>query len=316
MEANGKQIRLFSGSANKPLAEEIAAHLGFPLGKATVKRFADGEVWVEIHENVRQMDAYIVQPTCKPANEHLMEMLIMIDALKRASVANVTAVIPYYGYARQDRKVMPRTPITAKLVADLLAAAGATRVVSIDLHAGQIQGFFDIPFDHLYALTVFYDYFKKNPLENLVIVSPDVGGAERARAYGKRLGGSLALIDKRRASPNVSEVMNVIGDVAGKNAIIVDDIVDTAGTLVQAAQALKDRGAEKVFACITHAVLSGPALERIEKSALELLLITNTIPLSEEAKRCKKIKQISVAALLGEAISRIGKGDSVSSLFV
>lgn len=311
-----KDIRLFAGNANRALSEEISAYLGFPLGKAEVKRFSDGEIWVEINENVRMMDAYIIQPTSNPANEHLMELLIMIDALKRASAATITAVVPYYGYARQDRKVQPRTPITAKLVADLLAAAGASRVVAVDLHAGQIQGFFDIPFDHLYGLTVFLEYFKKNPVDNLVVVSPDVGGAERARAYGKRLGGGLALIDKRRTAPNVSEVMHVIGEVEGKNAIIVDDIVDTAGTLVAAAEALKKQGAKKVYACCTHAVLSGNAVSRIADSSLEKLVTTNTIPLPESAKKCKKITQISVASLLGEAISRIAKGDSVSSLFV
>ncbi len=314
--AKFKDIRLFTGNANRPLAEEIAAYLGFPLSKSMVKRFSDGEVWVEIDENVRMKDAYIIQPTCSPANENLMELLIMIDALKRASIDTITAVLPYYGYARQDRKVQPRTPITSKLVADLLTAAGASRVVAIDLHAGQIQGFFDIPFDHLYALTIFMNYFKKNPLADPLIVSPDVGGAERARAYAKRMGTSLALIDKRRPQPNVSEVMHVIGDVEGKNAILVDDIVDTGGTLVSAAEALLDRGAKSVIACCTHAVLSGPALERIESSKLERVVITNTIPLSPEAKKCKKIYQISVAPLLGEAIARIAGGDSVSSLFV
>ncbi len=307
---------MFAGNANRPLAEEIATHLGFPLGRAEVKRFSDGEVWVEIHENVRMSDTYIIQPTCSPANEHIMEMLIMIDALKRASAVNITAVIPYYGYARQDRKVQARTPISSKLVADLLTAAGATRVVSVDLHAGQIQGFFNIPFDHLYALTVFMEYFRQNPVENLVIVSPDVGGAERARAYAKRLGGSLALIDKRRPAPNVSEVMHIIGEVEGKNAVIVDDIVDTAGTMVQAAEALMKSGAKSVSACCTHSVLSGPAIERITSSCIEKLVTTNTIPLSEKGKQCKKIHQISVAPLLGEAIYRISKGDSVSSLFV
>lgn len=311
-----KDIRLFAGNANRPLAEEIASYLGFPLGKAEVKRFADGEVWVEIDENVRMTDAYIIQPTCNPANEHLMELLIMIDALKRASVDTVTAVLPYYGYARQDRKVQPRTPITSKLVADLLTAAGTSRVVSIDLHAGQIQGFFDIPFDHLYALTIFLDYFKKNPVDNPVIVSPDVGGAERARAYAKRMGGSLALIDKRRPSPNVSEVMHVIGEVEGKNAVIVDDIIDTGGTLVQAAEALVKNGAKTVSACCTHPVLSGQAVSGIESSKLVKLITTNTICLSEAARKCRKIHQISVAPLLAEAISRISKGDSVSSLFV
>lgn len=311
-----QNIRLFSGNANPALATEIAKYLGFPLGDSIVKRFSDGEVWVEVNENVRMMDAYIVQPTCAPANEHIMELLIMIDALKRASVATITAVIPYYGYARQDRKVKPRTPISSKLVADLLTAAGANRIVSIDLHAAQIQGFFDIPFDHLYALPVFLEYFQKNPIENLSIVSPDVGGVERARAYGKRLGGTLALIDKRRSAPNVSEVMHIIGDVKNKNVVIIDDIVDTAGTLVQAAQVLKEQGAKKVYAFITHPVLSGPALERIAGSNLEKLVITNTIPLRDEVRKCKKIHQISVAPILGEAISRISKGDSVSSLFV
>ena len=314
--AKFKDIRLFSGNANPILANEICDFLGFPMAKATIKRFSDGEVWVEVHENVRMMDAYIIQPTCAPANENIMELLIMIDALKRASVSTITAVLPYYGYARQDRKVQPRTPISSKLVADLLTSAGASRVVSIDLHAAQIQGFFDIPFDHLYALTVFMDYFKKKPIENVVVVSPDTGGAERARAYSKRMGGSLALIDKRRSAPGQSEVMHVIGDVSGKNAVIVDDIVDTAGTLCQAAKALVDRGAKKVYAFITHPVLSGPALERIENSCLEKLVITNTIPLTEAGKKCSKIEQISVAPLLGEAISRIANGDSVSSLFI
>lgn len=314
--ASFKDIRLFTGSANSKLASEIASYLGFPLSKAMVKRFSDGEIWVEIDENVRMMDAYIIQPTSSPANENLMELLIMIDALKRASVATVTAVIPYYGYARQDRKVQPRTPITAKLVADLLVAAGTNRVVSIDLHAGQIQGFFDIPFDHLYGLTVFWEYFKKNPIDDAVIVSPDVGGVERARAYGKRLQCPIALIDKRRPKPNVSEVMHVIGEVEGKNAIVVDDMVDTAGTLVQAAEALMKQGAKKVYACFTHPVLSGNAVKKINDSCLEKLWTTNTIQLNGESKKSKKIHQISVASLLGETISRIAKGDSVSSLFV
>jgi ribose-phosphate pyrophosphokinase len=311
-----KDIRLFSGNANPALATEIAAFLGFPIGKATLKRFSDGEVWVEIHENVRMMDAYIIQPTCNPANEHLMELLIMIDALKRASVDTITAVIPYYGYARQDRKSQPRTPISAKLVADLLTAAGADRVVSLDLHAGQIQGFFNIPFDHIYALPVFLKYFQKNPIADLAVVSPDVGGAERARAYAKRLGGSLALIDKRRPAPNVSEVMHIIGEVEGKNCLLVDDMVDTAGTLSSAASALMKNGAKSVQACCTHAVLSGPALERIENSQIERLIVTNTIPLTEKAKGMKKILPLSVAQILGEAIQRISRGDSVSSLFV
>lgn len=311
-----KDIRLFSGNANQQLAEEIAQHLGFPLAKAKTKRFSDSEVWVEILENVRMKDAYIIQPTCEPANENLMELLIMMDALKRASVDTITAVIPYYGYARQDRKAHPRTPISAKLVADLLTAAGAHRIVSIDLHAGQIQGFFDIPFDHIYALPAFLKHFENHPKENLSIVSPDVGGAERARAYSKRLGGSLALIDKRRPAPNVSEVMHIIGDVDGKNCIIVDDIVDTAGTLTSAAKALKANGAKSVVACCTHPVLSGPAIERIENSDLEQLIVCNTIPLKPAAKNCSKILQLSVASLLAEGITRIANGESVSSLFV
>lgn len=314
--ASFKDIRLFTGNANPVLAEEIARYLDIGLCKADTKRFSDGEVWFEVHENVRMMDAYIVQPTCKPANENLMELLIMVDALKRASVDTITAVIPYYGYARQDRKVAPRTPISSKLVADLLTAAGVDRVVSIDLHAGQIQGFFDIPVDHLFALTVFYEHFQKENIEDPVIVSPDVGGAERARAYAKRFGGSLALIDKRRPAPNVSEVMHVIGEVEGKNAIIVDDIVDTAGTLVHAAEALKKRGARSVYTCCTHPVLSGPAIDRITDSCLEGLWTTNTIPLSEKGQNCGKIHQLSVAKLLGEAIFRIARGDSVSSLFI
>lgn len=311
-----KDIRLFTGNANVALAKKISDYLGFPLGKAIVKRFSDGEVWVEIDENVRMMDAYIIQPTSAPANEHLMELLIMIDALKRASVDTITAVMPYYGYARQDRKVKPRTPISSKLVADLLTAAGANRVVSIDLHAGQIQGFFDIPFDHLYALPVFLKYFEQNPVRELVVVSPDVGGVERARAYGKRLEASIALIDKRRPAPNESEVMHVVGDVKGKNAVIVDDIVDTAGTLIQAAQTLKSRGAKEVYACCTHPVLSGPALSRIHNSSLARLLTTDTIALPEGCEKETKILQLTVAPLLGDAISRIARGDSVSSLFV
>lgn len=311
-----ENIKIFSGNANRPLAEEICKHLGIPLGNAQVKRFSDGEVWVEIDENVRGADVFIVQPTSRPANENLMELLIMIDALKRASAERITAVIPYYGYARQDRKVQPRTPITSKLVADLITAAGAQRVLSVDLHAGQIQGFFNIPFDHLYATPVLLDYIRENLMNDLVIVSPDAGGTERARAYAKRLQSSLAMIDKRRSKPNESEVMNVIGDVEGKTAIIVDDMVDTAGTLTQAAQALRDQGAKKIFACATHGVLSGPALERIDKSVLSALVVTNTISQGEAILKHPKIKVLSMAALLGETISRINHSDSVSSLFV
>jgi len=309
-------IKIFSGNANRPLAEEICKHLGIPLGNAQVKRFSDSEVWVEIDENVRGADVFIVQPTSRPANENLMELLIMIDALKRASAERITAVIPYYGYARQDRKVQPRTPITSKLVADLITAAGAQRVLSVDLHAGQIQGFFNIPFDHLYATPVLLEYIRKNLMNDLVIVSPDAGGTERARAYAKRLHSTLAMIDKRRSRPNESEVMNVIGDVEGKTAIIVDDMVDTAGTLTQAAKALADQGAKKIFACATHGVLSGPALERIDKSVLSALVVTNTISQDEVIRGHPKIKVLSMAALLGETISRINHSDSVSSLFV
>lgn len=311
-----EDIKIFSGNANLGLAKEICDALGVPLGAAQVKRFSDGEVWVEIDENVRGKDVFVIQSTSRPANEHLMELLIMIDALKRASAERITAVMPYYGYARQDRKVQPRTPITSKLVADLITSAGAHRVLSVDLHAGQIQGFFNIPFDHLYATPILLDYIKENLMNDLVIVSPDAGGAERARAYAKRLEVGLAMIDKRRTRPNVSEVMNVIGEVEGKTAIIVDDMVDTAGTLTQAAQALADNGAKRVFACATHGVLSGPAVERIEKSVLSALVVTNTISQPEAVLKHPKIKVLSMAKLLGEAISRITHSDSVSSLFV
>ena len=309
-------IMIFAGNANRPLAQEIGAYLGTHLGKAQVKRFSDAEVWVEIDENVRGKDVYIIQPTSRPANEHLMELLIMIDALKRASAERITAVIPYYGYARQDRKVQPRTPISSKLVADLITAAGAHRVLAVDLHAGQIQGFFNIPFDHLYATPILLEYIKENLMNDLVIVSPDAGGTERARAYAKRVEAGLAMIDKRRSGPNVSEVMNVIGEVEGKTAIIVDDMVDTAGTLTQAAKALADNGAKRIFALATHGVLSGPALERIKNSVLSGLVVTNTIHQPEEVLQHPKIKVLSMAGLLGEAIRRINHSDSVSSLFV
>ena len=309
-------MQVFTGNANRPLAEEIAKHLGIPLGEGKIKRFSDGEVWVEVDQNVRGMDVFIIQPTSNPANEHIMELLIMIDALKRASADRITAVIPYYGYARQDRKVQPRTPISSKLVADLLEASGTDRVLAMDLHAGQIQGFFNIPFDHLYATPVLLEYIKELNLKDLVIVSPDAGGTERARAYAKRLGATFALVDKRRSGPNVSEVMNVIGEVEGKTAIIVDDIVDTAGTLTQAAKAIKNQGASAVYASITHPVLSGKAIENIQNSVLEELIVTNTIPLNEQAKKCSKIRALSVGKLLAETIRRIHSNDSVSSLFV
>lgn len=311
-----EEITIFSGNANIPLAQEICDYLSVPLGKAEVKRFSDGEVWVEIDENVRGKDVFVVQSTSRPANENLMELLIMVDALKRASAERITAVIPYYGYARQDRKVQPRTPISSKLVADLITAAGAHRVVAVDLHAGQIQGFFNIPFDHLFAMPILLDYIRKNMLNDVVIVTPDAGGTERARAFAKRMESGLAMIDKRRTRPNESEVMNVIGAVEGKTAIIVDDMVDTAGTLTQAAEALSSRGAKKVYACITHGVLSGQALERVEKSVLEELVITNTILQPKAVQGSSKIKVLSMAQLLGEAIKRINHSDSVSSLFV
>ena len=312
-----KRVCLFTGNAHPSLATEIGQVLDTPLGEARVSRFSDGETFCEIRENVRGLDTYVVQPTCSPVNDNLMELLIVCDALRRASAAGICAVLPYYGYARQDRKVAPRTPITSKLVADLLVAAGATRVLCVDLHAGQIQGFFNIPFDHLYALPVFLnDYFKVRFDDNAVFVSPDAGGVERTRAYSKRLGASLAIVDKRRERANVSEVMHVIGDVKGRDCIIVDDIIDTAGTLSNAARAVMDRGARRVVACATHGVLSGPAIQRIEESPLEEVVVTNSIPLSEEARACSKIKQLSIARLLGEAIRRIHSSDSVSSLFV
>jgi ribose-phosphate pyrophosphokinase len=311
------KIKIFCGNSNPILAAKICACLGFPLGSAKVKNFSDGEIIVEIAENVRGRDVYVVQSTCCPTNNNLMELLIMMDALKRASAAKITAVIPYYGYARQDRKVAPRTPITSKLVADLLTTAGADRVVTVDLHAGQIQGFFNIPVDNLYAAPVILDYLRKNLYQDdVVMVSPDAGGTERARAYAKRLDCTLAIIDKRRSGPNISEVMHLIGDVNGKVAIILDDMVDTAGTLTQAAKALKEHGAKAIFACATHGVLSGPAIERINNSDIEEVVITDTIPLGEKAEKTTKIKVLSVAELLAEAIKRIHHDESVSSLFV
>lgn len=307
---------LISGNSNRPLAEKIATKLGKPLVDAGVRRFSDGEFFVEIGENVRGRDAYVLQSTCQPVNDTLMELLVIIDALKRASAKDITAVLPYYGYARQDRKVAPRTPISAKLVADLLTAAGATRVVSMDLHAGQIQGFFNIPFDNLYAAPVILDCLKKDLSGNgdIVFVSPDAGGVERARKFGVQMNGSVAIIDKRREGPNVAKAMNIIGDVEGKTAIIVDDMIDTAGTLTEAAKAVMDNGAKKVIAVATHGVFSGPAVTRIEGSSISQVIVTDTIQLTEAARSSKKIKQISVADLLAEAIHRIHNYDSVSSL--
>jgi ribose-phosphate pyrophosphokinase len=311
-----KGLTIFSGNANRPLAEEICHFVGVPLGPAKVGAFSDGECFVEIGENVRGVHCFVVQPTSAPVNHNVMELLVMIDALKRASAGSIIAIIPYFGYARQDRKVKPRTPISAKLVADLITAAGADRVLSIDLHAGQIQGFFNVPFDHLFALPVLTEYMREHfHGEDVVIVSPDAGGVERARAYSKRLKASLAIIDKRRDAPNVSEVMNIIGTVEGRTAVLLDDLIDTAGTLTNAARALKDRGAKHVVAAASHPVLSGPAIGRIEESCLEEVIVTNTIPLGERAQQCNKIKVLSVGKLLGEAVKRIFHGDSISSLF-
>jgi ribose-phosphate pyrophosphokinase len=310
------KLKVFSGNSNILLAQEISRELQIPLGKANVKKFSDGEIQVEIEENVRGMDVFVVQSTCTPVNVYLMELLIMMDAMKRASAERVTAVMPYYGYARQDRKVAPRAPITAKLIADLITTAGASRVLTIDLHAGQIQGFFNIPVDHLYSAPVMIEFIKKKFADNLVIVSPDAGGVERARAFGKRLGATLAIIDKRRPEPNQSSVMNIIGEIKGKTALLMDDMVDTAGTLTQSAEALRAAGAKSAVACCTHPVLSGAAIERINKSALQELVVTDTIPLREEAESCKKIVVLSVSKLLGEAIKRIHNNDSVSSLFI
>ena len=312
-----KALTIFSGNANRELAQAICRYVETPLGRAEVTRFADGEIYVEINENVRGVNCFVVQPTCAPANDNLMELLVMIDALKRASAGSIIACIPYFGYARQDRKTKPRTPISARLVADLLTAAGVDRVLSIDLHAGQIQGFFNIPVDHLYALPVLMDELRGRFVDQqAVIVSPDAGGVERARAYSKRLGTSLAIIDKRRPAPNVSEVVNIIGDVRGKDAIIIDDMVDTAGTLCAAAQAVKAQGARTVYACATHGVLSPPAIDRIMASPLEELIVTDTIAVRPDVRACPKVKVLSVARLLGEAVKRIHHGDSISSLFI
>ncbi|MBN8472213.1 ribose-phosphate pyrophosphokinase [Corallococcus exiguus] len=313
-----RDFKVFAGNSNPALAQRICEYLQRPLGKAVVDTFSDGEIHVEIGENVRGQDVFIVQSTCPPTNHHLMELLIMCDALKRASAGSITAVMPYYGYARQDRKVAARTPITAKLVADMLEVAGVNRVVSMDMHAGQIQGFFNMPSDHLYGSPVFLEDIRKRFTESseLVIVSPDAGGVERARAYSKRLNTGLAIIDKRRPRPNASEVMNLIGDVNGKDAILVDDMVDTAGTLAQAALALKDKGARRVLAYAVHPILSGPAIQRITDSVLEEVVFTDTVPLAANAKACPKIRALQTDALFGEAIARIHRADSLSSLFV
>lgn len=312
----GNVLKIFTGNSNRALAEEVVQKLDIPMGRASVGRFSDGEINVTIGENVRGSDVFLLQSTCSPGNENMMELLIMLDALRRASAEHICAVIPYYGYARQDRKVAPRTPITAKLVSDLIDTAGANRVLSLDMHAGQIQGFFNVPFDHLYAMPVLLDHMRQHFDSSAIIVSPDAGGVERARAFGKRLNTSLGMIDKRRPRPNESKVMNVLGDVEGRDVILLDDMIDTAGTLVAAALAIKERGGGRVFAYATHPVFSGPAIQRLTDSPIEQVVVTNTIPLSEEAATCPKITQISVAPLIAEAIRRIHHGDSVSSLFV
>ena len=310
------QLKLFSGSAHPRLAQEIADYLGTPLGRANLKRFADTEVSFRIDENIRGADVFILQPTCTPVDSHLVELCVMIDAFRRSSATRITAVMPYYGYARQDRKDKPRVPISAKLVANLLCAAGANRVLTMDLHKAQIQGFFDIPVDHLFAAPVFIQHLSGYQGPGLVFVSPDAGGVERARAYAKRLGADLAIIDKRRSGDGRAEVMHVVGDVRDRVCIIQDDIVDTAGTLVQSAKALRENGAARVMACAVHGVLSGPALERIEGSALEKLVVTNTIPPRPDVVESRKVETLSVAPLLGKAIQSIHQETSVSSLFV
>jgi ribose-phosphate pyrophosphokinase len=307
---------LFTGNANPVLAQEIATHLGVDLGKASVGRFSDGEVTVEIRQNVRARDVFVVQPTCSPTNENLMELLIMVDALKRASARRITAVIPYFGYARQDRRPRStRVPISAKVVANLLETVGVERLLTMDLHADQIQGFFDIPVDNIYASPVLLSDLKSKAYKDLVVISPDVGGVVRARALAKQLGCDLAIIDKRRPSANVSEVMHVIGEIDSRNCVIMDDMIDTAGTLVKAAEVLKERGAKSVYAYCTHPVFSGPAVERIAKSQIDEVVITNTIPMSDSARSCAKIRQLSVAFLFAETIRRISDGESVTSLF-
>jgi ribose-phosphate pyrophosphokinase len=310
------QLKIFSGSAHRALTQEIAEFLGVQIGNARLQRFPDTEVSFQIDENIRGTDVFVVQPTCADVDRHLVEMCVMIDAFRRSSASRITAVIPYYGYARQDRKDKPRVPISAKLVANLLSAAGANRVLTMDLHKAQIQGFFDIPVDHLFAAPVIIEYLSRLDSPNLTIVSPDAGGAERARAYAKRLDAELAIIDKRRSEDGSAEVMNVIGDVGGRTCILQDDIIDTAGTIVKAANALKANGAARVFACAVHGVLSGLAIDRLEAAPIDQVIITNTIPMNERAKSCKKIKQLSVARLLGQAIRSIHEETSVSSLFV
>ncbi|MBI2070448.1 MAG: ribose-phosphate pyrophosphokinase [Elusimicrobia bacterium] len=311
----GDNLLLFSGTANPALAQEIGNYLGRSLGRISLSRFADGEVNVQIEENVRGKDCFVIQPTCRPPNENLVELLLILDTLHRASAGKITAVVPYFGYARADRKTAPRVPISAKLCANLIVAAGAMRVITIDLHAGQIQGFFDIPLDHLFATKVFLNYVKSRRLSNVVVVSPDVGGVERARAFAKRIDSAVAFVDKRRPVPNQAHVFNVVGDVEGKTALVIDDIVDTAGTLSEVARALKRLGAAKVYVLATHGVLSGNAIANVEAVPIEELVITNSIPLTNAARNCRKIRVLSIAPLLGEAILRNHQGESISALF-
>jgi ribose-phosphate pyrophosphokinase len=311
-----RELKIFTGNANVGLARDICRTMDIQLGNAVVGRFSDGEINVQIVDNVRGMDVFVVQPTSSPVNRHLMELLIMIDALKRASAARITAVLPYYGYSRQDRKVQPRVPITSKLVADLITTAGANRVLTVDLHAGQIQGFFNIPVDNLFAAPVMLDYVREKKFKNLTVVSPDAGGVERARAFAKRLDAALAIIDKRRDKPNVAQVMHIIGDVKGHDCLLLDDMVDTAGTLTEGASALRANGAGTICAACSHAVLSGPAIQRVNDSALDELITTNTIALDSKQQECRKLKVLSVAPLLSEAITRIHEETSLSSLFV
>jgi ribose-phosphate pyrophosphokinase len=313
---NPDRLKIFTGSANPALAEELCGCLGIPLGKASLRQFADGEIYLQIQENVRGTDVFVVQPTCPPVDRHLMELLLMMDALKRSSAERITAVLPYYGYARQDRKDKPRVPISAKLIASLIERAGADRILALDLHAAQIQGFFDVPVDHLFAAPVMIDYFKPQETPHLTVVSPDAGGVERARAFAKRLKVPLAIIDKRREDVNVAEVMHIIGRVRGRNCLIVDDLIDTGGTLVKATEALLDKGAISVSACATHAVLSVPAVQRIESSQLKEVVLTNSIPLSEEARRSTKIRSLSVGKLLATGVQSIHEETSISVLFI
>ncbi len=309
-------LSIFAGNSNPLLGDRISEYLAKPLGKLKVNRFSDGEIQVEILENVRKQEIFVIQSTCKPVNDHLVELLLMIDAFKRSSASRITAVIPYFGYARQDKKVSPRVPISAKMVADILENTGVDRVITMDLHAGQIQGFFSVPVDNLYAAPIIIDDIRTRYPENLVVVSPDAGGVERARAYAKRLNCSLAIVDKRRSAPNQARAMAIIGDVQDKIAIVIDDMVDTAGTLTEAAGVIREKGARQVHAYCTHPVLSGPAIDRINSSSLSSLVATDTIPLSEEAQKCEKIKTLSIAKLVGEAIMRSYRGDSVNSLFI